>query len=885
MSSESNDTNGQRIARLVRLAADAELPVEIQRELAAELLGELGTDFTAGASGISTSRNLPHGIPGAVIRPQTLASQRATPVDDKREHAFAKPNEAAERVGATHQASAHPSASAWNEPHLGPPGPSASFRLKAAQLKLRIRQLVEADAPWEQLESVALNLLAAKGDQDTAARILELAVLRAPTDRIERIVQILNAQVTGFYPAIHPMVRSHLAARLYREHSDVLAPTLIGARDESYLQPGERLVAFCLMADGDDAAGTYIYFRKWQSEILQAASEFGQSVGRSLGGILLLAGRLAAELGNDEEARIILAYIPENTPERGEALKSLLKPSKAGTRSVKYRELLLAEASPKRRINLLSQFFATTRGLGGFKDQCRGELNELLQDPWPWVEQDQEALAAYSDLMIANRDLIDLLPALFDGFRTAAGRFLHPKLDLPFWQGPMRLSDDSAASRYWRGVALLHQYAGSGVETHLWEARELITRSRKGPFAPPLNWSDLHKALFSWVQKSPYLLEVDRARMLRQLRVAHEVDAVCIMDLEDYVSHADSPPYAVLRALEAVADVKGAPVLEARLILCRAHLSHLTNQDLARLWHLATVRDDADLAWRIATVLQARGALSPKVRHAWEISGENRKQYPFQVPPKNVVEKCLRGLPPKAARLAFASLHLGAALPALLAALDPGSASAKIPQATQGSVEAQVDHALQEISWLAVPRRRFRFSGEHPQATDLPGFMQLLPANPWSLLVGRLCERLGVNAWGWKLSRLNLQIEGLIPRLAVRQDLQRHSAKVAKWLRDLSPEQRAAWQDLISLSRSLDDQEATFGLATFVCRLALVLLPHHLQALTSLQAMRAPVRILWDIESWLIGEAYSDLRESFGLKSRVLVPGTLKRASQRDILI
>jgi len=46
-------------------------------------------------------------------------------------------------------------------------------------------------------------------------------------------------------------------------------------------------------------------------------------------------------------------------------------------------------------------------------------------------------------------------------------------------------------------------------------------------------------------------------------------------------------------------------------------------------------------------------------------------------------------------------------------------------------------------------------------------------------------------------------------------------------------------------------------------------------ALTSLQAMRAPVAIMWDLETWLLGDGYSQLRVEMGTSTRVPVPNSL----------
>ena len=57
----------------------------------------------------------------------------------------------------------------------------------------------------------------------------------------------------------------------------------------------------------------------------------------------------------------------------------------------------------------------------------------------------------------------------------------------------------------------------------------------------------------------------------------------------------------------------------------------------------------------------------------------------------------------------------------------------------------------------------------------------------------------------------------------------------------------------------------------------LLAVPGIAQGLDSLQAMRAPVAVLWDLENFILSEPYTDLRLKLQTMNRVLVPNTLKR--------
>lgn len=774
------------------------------------------------------------------------------------------------------------------------PRPGATARPKAApvygghtdHIELKIRQLVEAEAGWERLEPLAWELFSLRPDAGTAARVLEIVFLHGTTTDVESVLAKLQQHAPDFFRAVHPAVRAHLVVRFWREGGgDRLVSVLFRDKDQDYLQPVERLFIYHGLAQSRDHATAYIYFRRYKRELIDAVQSLGAHVGLSLPRFLLGVGGMAVDLGYDKDARELLEQISPDDPEHDEALGLLLDAAADKTKAGRshYAEMLLQHTDSRERLALIGKFLGATRGLGGFKDRNRPALNEILKNPLEWLGEDPEIYGELSEMLIRNKDLVGLLPSIHELFRAQATKFLSPVLDGALWQGPLGLEPTTPRECFFRGVALLHQYVSCGLaaERSLWLARELILEARREAREPlPSEWKDLHKAATGWVAKNHYLTEPDRQRMLLQLKVALDPGSVITSDVEEYLEHTDTPPVHVLGKLERLAEAKGAPALECRLLLKRAELTHLTNSDINRLWQLANQRKDADLAWRVATVLHARRALTPSVRHAWEISGEKRTQYEFVPPSRQAVERCVRGLSPKAARLAFACLHVGPVLPELLAILDEGAKVMRPSGNPADSIEAAADKLLSSLSWLATPKRRFLFSTDTALgATAVPAFMQKLPTNAWSILVARLADRLGGNAWGFQLSRLHGQIADLIPRLAARQDLRRHSTKVARWLKDLTAEQRGAWTDLGQLTRAFDDASAQDALAMFICRLATVMHQNHHMALTSLQAMRASAAVIWDLEQFLVSDAYSDLRKNLDTQNRVIVPNALQRLS------
>jgi hypothetical protein len=771
----------------------------------------------------------------------------------------------------------------------------ASFlpRLETAnstQLELRIRHLVEAGADWEALGPVVSRLVELTPTPAILAKAIETAFLHGSTTEVEFVLNRLLSLKVDFYHLVHPAVRTHLVLKFWQEQrgSD-LAQLLLRDKDTQHQLPAEQLFIFQISAGTKDKATPFIFYRRHAAQLRLTAREFGIHVGFGEDKLLLTAGSLALQLGYADEAREILGQIKAGTAEHDEGLHLVLtaRDDSKDCAVNHYVEMLVARGSPKERLVLIQEFFDATRKLGGFRDRNRPALNELLRDTLTWCPPDTEIWAQLSLLLVQNRDLEGLLPSLYDTFRVHALHFHSPVVDASLWHGPLQIPLDiamTARDTFWQGVALLHQYVSCGPsqEIVLWQARNAVMKAKKEWRQPaPYSWRELHKAATGWIAKSPYIMENDRQQMLRQLRVAGESEQVSMTDVQSYLSSAEEPQAHVLSALEKLCAEKGKRDLEALVLAKKGAVHHFTNADLNRLWQLACHMHQHDLAWRVASVLQARQALALGVKHAWDISGEKRSQYQFITVDDDTLKACLAGLGvegAKGARLAHSALIVGPLLPELLGLLDPNLQLAKLTGVPADSIEHQIEKHLSAQTWLTKPKRRFRLLSEGQiGSAQMPEFMQVLPINAWSLLVARLTEVMGVNAWNWQLSKLAAHVNDLIPRLASRQDLKRQTGKVARWLRELSPEQRTAWQDLAHLARALSDEQAKEAIAKFICRVAITMFPNHHMAFTSLQAMRAPVSILWDLEAFVLSESYSRIRTRSGTQNRVLVPNTLQR--------
>lgn len=750
------------------------------------------------------------------------------------------------------------------------------------QVELKVRHLVEADAEWEQIEPLAYDMVRLDNREETIAKVIELAFLRAKQTELERLLTQLRPQVTPSWLSIHEAVRAHIVVRFWRcGGAHVLAPVVYRFKDHPDLQPIERLFVLHTLNGSKDVSQPWIYFKQYRATIEDAVRSLGSYVGLDENRFFLTMGRIALELAFEKEARHLFERIAPDTTEHEEALQMTLHASAAQqkTRSSHYIELLLSHGDPMERLRLFSGFLDNTRGLGGFKDRNRPALNELLEKPGGWLPAQSDVIRRLTEILIANRDLEPLLPNIFNFFRENALKFHSKDGELAMWGTLSDIQPLNAADKYWKAVAQLHVYANTGPahEHLLWRSRMLVAESRESQAVPLLyDWRVLHKAVYSWVAKSPFLIENERQKMLAQLRIAIATEFLVIGDVADYLETCEHISLEVADHLLALCREKKALDMELRVLGKRASASHFTNAQLNRVWQIATTVGNHDLAWRVASVINARGYLHASVRHPWEISGEKRAAYPVNPVNKKVVAACTRDLPHAAQKIAWALVQVGGLLPDLLSCLDRGSSTARVTSFPVDSLDRKADDALNRLGWLPALKKRYRFSFDATSGhSKVPAFAQVLPTNLWSTLVAQISERLGINAFQWKMSFLHDQIIDLVPRLAGRQDLRRDSSKVAKWLKDLTPEQRSAWYDLAALSRAMDDQTAKSALAVFVSRLATAVFQNHIMALSTLQAMRADVEVIWMLETWLLSDQYQALRKDLGYESRVPVPITL----------
>jgi len=766
-------------------------------------------------------------------------------------------------------------------------------------LDVALRQKVNSGAPWSELKELAWQRLTKQPDVATAAAIVELAFLHGTLEDAGALIEKVRGIGPDFYMDIHGSVREKLCIALWEtRYKAVVTELMLRERDHQGLRGIEKRLIFHILAGANDPTVPWMYFRTHQSAIVEHR-HIPVPASLTVDATLLRAARVGLELGHDELARSLLDEIPGDSSLREEALQVLCTISyeprvESTDTSDATMDIVRSESDWRDKLGLLDKLLSQVRASAGQPDRKRSSLNELLRSPLSLMPRAEAAWKQLGALLVSYRDLEPLLPNLFEVFRGNAGQFHAPVLDFALWVS--FLDDDEAstpvAKAYWIGVAKLHQFVAQGprYETCLWRARELVQMAASEWGRPvPVQWRDLLKSASDACDKASHHFDYDRQLMVRQCRVAHERDLIAIADIEEYLRKNDIPAVEILTELIEVCRKRKADSLEFRLIMLRSRSSHLVNRDIESCWHMAVANSCWDDAWRAATILRTRGVLADQVRFAWDMSGEKRSRYSFNSPKTDHLQACLFGLSAPVSRLIEGCLSVGPRLPELFAIKYPSVRSVNPLIAAIKSRDSDLDKALDKISWMPQRERGYVFSYELESApgSHLPAFMHVLPQNTWSQLVLGICDRMGMHVWSWKISMLQKVISDLVQRGSPATGLQRQSSKVARWMRDLTPEQRSSWQEIAGLTRVLDDVEAQIGIAKFVCRMATVICQSHYEALLSLQQMRAPVAVSWDLEGWILSNEYTKIRQQMGTVSRVPVPVSIQSAHliNRDVAL
>lgn len=759
------------------------------------------------------------------------------------------------------------------------------------QVELELRQLIKSNANWQTIAEKAWELFKEHPTDQTGANLIEIAFLYGGLEESSRVLhKLLETESNEIYEKVHPAIRAQILCFIWRRHKESKVWLyLADHQHDNWLQNFEKLLLFFLIRKEMASSLAWLYFRSHQKSIEQGVKEIGKQIKVTLSGVNLLAARLAAQLGRAEEAvELINTISPEDTEYKG-GLQLLYN---LGThpeffKKSRYFARLSQARSWQTKINFLESFLEQIKTIDPAPIEDLLALNALLDTPLQWFPEETAAWEQLSSLLIRYADQHKKLPSLFKIFMDRTYILEETELELSLWRplsqydGPVHNLIPLAA------IAKIHVFLSTLSvfnEEIVFAARRQLMQFDKKHLQKPQgyqSWSTVWEWLIGSIEKNKYLSGPKKRLFLTFALACKDPHMLSCDEVESYLKiRQTKPPTYALEEFQQLAQKKNAKELEILTILKpKCSSQHFINEELKRLWILSVRRDKSDLAWRTISVLLNRCSLPKPIQLAWEISGENKKHYPFVVPTPRQIDQCLIGFEPEEVRLIWACVKLGAQIPILLSQVDK---MIQIDKFSFGHFRVKennkITKALDSIKWLGTPKRDYSLSGQSGNKVyATPAFAEIVLPNPWNHLVAVICHRLGIGSWKWRLSYLNQAISKLKPNPTHGWQPFPKEHALGKWIKTLESEQKNAWQDLSHICSRLSDEKGFRALSCFVVRLATLIHPSHHLAIYSLKKMRAPIYLIWDLEAWILSPAYSELRTEMQWEHEVGIPPSLQK--------
>lgn len=742
-----------------------------------------------------------------------------------------------------------------------------------------LRRLIAADRDWQEMCPHAWQVYDRWPRPEVAARLVELAFTHGGAGDVAALLERLQSRNHSFYFMVNPHIRENLVLQLWQQRREGALNHFLHLKGfRSFLLPVEHFYVFWSLYNSHQKERTWQYFKRYEREILKGFHGFGSHLKLSSSRFYFLVGKLAFDLKDERRARDFLEQIGPSDKEFYRALDILVQfqVERDAHGLCVFSRQLVREKDWRQRLVHLENFLRDCKARNGSRHAERIALNDVLGQVLRWFPRHSEAWWGLSKLLVSFCDMEYLLPNILRVFSEQRFQFESPGMDRALWEPVLEMSSEfPVRNLYWRAMARIHHFIALGCreEKLLWQAREAFVQASEQASLPQQDsWPDIHQRLVSFIAKSPRYEEDFRKECLVRVRVTGaSVDIEARMVL-DYVALQHRADVSVLARLQTVVAERQDATLEVELIRHFVNMRHLTNANLDRLWYLSRKLKNDDLAWRIASLAFARQSIDPEIERAWSLMGERRLDAAFRPLPVNLLERVIADFQLPARQLLRAFLSVGPLLPELLSYLSQDVRLVKKdPVASQ--VERALESAMQKTEWLPEMKRYF---SSHPERRLIapPPFVLSLPENPWTLLFMNLSLRLGIGAWNWKFSFLFHEMEGLYIHLSRRRDLALPS-KVGRWLRMLTPIQRKSWYDLGALAKQLSDEEVVRYLSCFVSRVSLCMTADHVQSLASLAQMGAPLDLRWDLERFILSQAYQEIRQSQRTIHRTPVPQRL----------
>lgn len=749
--------------------------------------------------------------------------------------------------------------------------------------ELKIRQILKVTNDWQQIKQLSkkwFELCSKHGNGSNAAsKNVEHAFLYGDAHQALKLAIDYFSYDSSFYVQIHSSIRSQILAQEWKsELWFKLVAQITRFKADGLLVAMEHLAIFVALARKQPSLIAYAYFKRHRKLLVSLYVTESNEMPISYSSLMLEAAGLARKLNYFTDCCQLVKEIKSTDSEYAKSRMLLEGADDFGRYLNKTPDYIKwqNQTNWQHKLKDFEQALKHIRGLAPESNLKDIEINMILKDPLKYFPKDVEVWKAISNVISQNLSIVEQLPNIDSLYFKHITKVLKAEYNAAIWQCFLKLEDRNQRAGielYYKGICYLHSFLlklDSSNEALLWKSRTFLEKyfaeNKVHMDSKLYHWNYLVKWGVSVVRGHSTLSSDLKTTLIALFNITNSIKELSLCDVEDYLSRVELSNLDVIKHLSLYASHKGMQELEIRIISQGAFVSHYSNSELRKVWSLSAKRKQFDLAWRVASVRLARSCLDQRIERLWKISGEKRKSYQMLSLNQQVVEVCMTGFAKQHRRLIWSLLRVGKQLPALLAVKDKNLRLHRY-QEVQSKCEAQIEQYLDKQSFLSKVKKDFSLQrgGGAVGCDAVPMFAQSLPEHTWSRLVGSISHRLGFNSWHWSLQYLDRSIESL----KVGQSYRGHSLvgqgqALSKWLKRLSLEERQGWYDLLQVTKALSDGEVKDSLAIFICRLATYIYPDHYAALSCVRQMKLALPLIWGLESWILSEGYSDLRQHTG---------------------
>lgn len=752
-----------------------------------------------------------------------------------------------------------------------------------AHYHLKIRQLIQIQAPWSQLEPYCRRLYDLTCSPKILAYIIEICFFHANTSELGDIISEFSQNYERFFEYVHSPVRAGILARLRGlKIADQLTSALMEFRHEKNIDPLEKFFIFERLVK-EKNQDSFPYFEAYHVEFLQLIARVGESLRIKEADIWFLGAEAALLNAHEKHALQYLQKISPSSERYRDALKlarTLANNVELGLQQ-RLVQTICQTSDPSQQLSLVRSAFKSIKENPQSFDLCA--FNAWLADPLPHLVKSSELWRFFAETLLEYCDDAQIFTNILRPFQQALVTWYSPTLNGALWS--VFLDTKWANSKYslYHAAALFQHFLISPAsrEQNLWHAFLLFkNESRKAVRDFTLTWEKLRSLTLGFIKSSHFQLPPKVADLAyTKLKVACEPPEISAKDIVEYLKICQNAPRWALENLANVMAHSAYLPIELQIKIKLGQIGSYTNVELKKISWLASLCGQQDLSWRALAILASRHALPSEVESAWQICGETQDRFPLLAVDSIEVDSCLLGFTPEQARLVWAILKVGPLLPLLLSQHDDDIEWVTHSIPTMNKTQNNFKILLSDSSVLKPMLGFYRLkkngqwcSQEHMH----PIFVKTVEANTYSNCLFFIHYYLGINSWDGSLSCLADKLSRLNSRsrpMPVTDNSR--STQIGKWLRKLNQEQRSAWHDLNSLLPKLDHEEADTCLAIFCVRLSLLCCQSHYQALSALRQMKVALPIIWGLESFILSPNYSTVRKNRSQCHMMEVPSTI----------